>query len=72
MHIDRHGRRDRAVLSDEAPDEAFFQVPQSRIDGGMGDGDVSAYLAEIDLEESAAAEVPTGMPVQVRLADAKP
>jgi HlyD family secretion protein len=30
-----------------------------------------AYLAEIDLEESAAAEVPTGIPVQVRLADAK-
>jgi HlyD family secretion protein len=30
-----------------------------------------AYLAEIDLEESAGAEVPTGMPVQVRLADAK-
>ena len=29
-----------------------------------------SYLAEIDLEESAAAEVPTGMPVQVRLADA--
>jgi HlyD family secretion protein len=30
-----------------------------------------SYLAEIDLEESAAAEVPTGMPVQVQLADAK-
>jgi HlyD family secretion protein len=29
-----------------------------------------SYLAEIDLEESAAANVPTGMPVQVRLADA--
>jgi HlyD family secretion protein len=28
-----------------------------------------SYLAEIDLEESAAAEVPTGMPVQVQLAD---
>lgn len=28
-----------------------------------------AYLAEIDLEESAAADVPTGMPVQVQLAD---
>lgn len=28
-----------------------------------------AYLAEIDLEESAAANVPTGMPVQVELAD---
>jgi HlyD family secretion protein len=30
-----------------------------------------SYLAEIDLEESAAAEVPTGMPVQVQLADVK-
>ena len=28
-----------------------------------------AYLAEIDLDESAAANVPTGMPVQVELAD---
>jgi HlyD family secretion protein len=30
-----------------------------------------SYLAEIDLEESAAAEVPTGMPVQVQLAAAE-
>ncbi len=30
-----------------------------------------SYLAEIDLEESAAAEVPTGMPVQVELAARK-
>lgn len=30
-----------------------------------------SYLAEIDLDESAAASVPTGMPVQVELADTK-
>ncbi len=30
-----------------------------------------SYLAEIDLEESAAADVPTGMPVQVQLAAAE-
>jgi HlyD family secretion protein len=30
-----------------------------------------SYLAEIDLDESAAAVVPTGMPVQVELADAE-
>jgi HlyD family secretion protein len=31
-----------------------------------------AYLAEIDLEEHAAADVPTGMPVQVEYTDSKP
>jgi HlyD family secretion protein len=31
-----------------------------------------AYLAEIDLDESAAANVPTGMPVQVELANGTP
>jgi HlyD family secretion protein len=31
-----------------------------------------AYLAEIDLEENAAADVPTGMPVQVEFTDSKP
>lgn len=30
-----------------------------------------SYLAEIDLEESAAADIPTGMPVQVQLMDAR-
>ena len=31
-----------------------------------------AYLAEIDLEENAAADIPTGMPVQVEFTDSKP
>ena len=53
----------RFVSADAAftPYYALTQEDRSRL----------AYLAEIDLDEQAAANVPTGMPVQVELADGR-
>jgi HlyD family secretion protein len=68
VHVDGRGAGLEGVVrfvSAEAaftPYYALTQEDRSRL----------AYLAEIDLEENAAADVPTGMPVQVEFTDSKP
>lgn len=68
VHVDGRGAGLEGVVrfvSAEAaftPYYALTQEDRSRL----------AFLAEIDLEENAAADVPTGMPVQVEFTDAEP
>jgi HlyD family secretion protein len=68
VHVDGHDGELTGVVrfvSAEAaftPYYALTQEDRSRL----------SYLAEIDLEESAAANVPTGMPVQVELTNERP